>query len=143
MPVLVYSSPDAEDLVSRLRRVISGVDLNCRCRARLEGALDRFTGLEHRRQARKAIADAREQRDQIIARLAFLAEIDELTEQEADTTVFSETATLFDEIARAAGNAARSIRACVIWSQKKYNPHRSLRDEPFLANNVCESGDGI
>ena len=80
MPALVHSSPDAEDLVSRLRRVISTVDLNCQCRVRLEGALDRFTALEHRRQARQAIANAREQRDQIIARLAFLAEIDELTD---------------------------------------------------------------
>lgn len=143
MPVLVYSSPDAEDLVSRLRRVISTVDLNCRCRTRLEGALDRFTALEHRRQARKAIAGAREQRDQIIARLAFLAEIDELTEQEADTSVFSETATLFDEIAAAAGDAARSIRMCAILSQRKYKPSSPLREAQYVSDDTCESGDKI
>ncbi|MCB1495371.1 MAG: hypothetical protein KDJ86_06275 [Bauldia sp.] len=133
MPALVHSSPDAEDLVSRLRRVISTVDLNCQCRVRLEGALDRFTALEHRRQARQAIANAREQRDQIIARLAFLAEIDELTEQEPDTSVFSETAALFDEIAVAAGDAAKSVRICATLSRQKYGSAAS-RDREASAN---------
>jgi hypothetical protein len=41
----------------------------------LEGALDRFVTLEHRRQMRRALAEAREQRDLIIARLAFLDEV--------------------------------------------------------------------
>ena len=122
MPVLAYSSSDADDLVSRLRRVLSAVDLNCRCRARLEGALDRFTALEYRRQARKGIADAREHRDQIIARLAFLAEIDELTEQEPDNTVFGEIATLFDEIAAAAAVAAKAIRHSAFLAQRRYKP---------------------
>jgi hypothetical protein len=122
MPVLAYSSPDADDLVSRLRRVLTTVDLNCRCRTRLEGALDRFTALEHRRQARSAISHVREQRDQIVARLAFLAEIDEVTEQEADVTVFDEVAAIFDEIAAAATDSAKSIRICSFLANRKYKP---------------------
>jgi hypothetical protein len=118
MPVLVYSS-DADDLVLRLRRVLSTVDLDCGCRVRLEGALDRFTALEYRRQMRKALAEAREQRDQIIARLAFLAEIDEITEHEPDRTVFVEVATLFDEIGAAATGAAKAIRSTASLARKR------------------------
>jgi hypothetical protein len=110
MPMLAYSS-DTTDLVARLRRVLTGIDLDCSCRATLDGALERFTSLEYRRQMRRAIAEAREQRDQIVARLAFLAEIDEITEQEADRSVFAEVGLLFDEIGVAAAEAARVIRA--------------------------------
>jgi hypothetical protein len=60
---------------------------------------------------RRALAEARENKDQIIARLAFLAEIDELTEHEPDRTVFAEVAALFDEISVAAGEAAKAIRS--------------------------------
>jgi hypothetical protein len=110
MPVLAYSS-QKDDLVLRLRRLLSAVDLDCDCRATLHGALDRFTALEYRRQMRRALAEARENKDQIIARLAFLAEIDELTEHEPDRTVFAEVAALFDEISVAAGEAAKAIRS--------------------------------
>jgi hypothetical protein len=110
MPTLAYSS-DMTDLVARLRRVLTGIDLDCTCRVSLDGALERFTALEYRRQMRKAIADAREQRDQIVARLAFLAEIDEITEQEADRSVFAEVVLLFEEIGAAATDAARAIRS--------------------------------
>lgn len=110
MPVLAYSSLK-DDLVLRLRRLLSGVDLDCECRTALHGALDRFTALEYRRQMRRALAEARENRDQIIARLAFLAEIDEITEQELDRTVFAEVAALFDEIGAAAVEAAKAIRS--------------------------------
>src|SRR5690606_4251655 len=72
---------ESTDLIRRLRRVLSAVELDCECRTSLEGALNRFTSLEHRRLMRKALADARENKDQIIARLAFLAELDEVTER--------------------------------------------------------------
>ncbi len=110
MPALARSS-ETNDLVLRLRRVLSGVDLDCQCRVTLEGALNRFTALEYRRHVRKALAGAREQRDQIVARLAFLAEIDELTEQEPDRSVFAEVAMLFDEIGAAASEASMAIRS--------------------------------
>lgn len=98
------------DLVSRLRRVLLAVDLDCACQTRLEGALNRFTSLESRRQARNALSFARENKDQIIARLAFLAELDELTATESDQTVFDEMALLFDEIGAAAADAASAVR---------------------------------
>jgi hypothetical protein len=109
MPVLAYS-PEKDDLVARLHRLLSAVDLDCDCRAALHGALERFTALEYRRQMRRALAEARENKDQIIARLAFLAEVDEITEHERDRTVFTEVAMLFDEIGTAAADAAKAIR---------------------------------
>ena len=118
MPALAYAT-ETNDLVSRLRRVLTAVDLDCRCRTTLEGALDRFTSLEYRRQMRKALADAREQKDQIIARLAFLAELDDVTERESDRTVFEEMALLFDEISAAAASAAGAIRLTASISRGK------------------------
>lgn len=102
---------ESTDLIWRLRRVLSAVDLDCQCRTSLEGVLNRFTSLEHRRLMRKALAETREHKDQIIARLAFLAELDEITERETDRTVFEEMAILFDEIGAAAQEAARSVRS--------------------------------
>jgi len=109
MSTLIHATETA-DLVSRLQRVLASVDLDCGCRKTLEGALNRFTSLEYRRQKRKALATALEQKDQIIARLAFLAELDEITERESDQTVFEEMALLFDEIGESAANAAIAIR---------------------------------
>ena len=104
------SAVEESDLVSRLRRVLSAVDLDCQCRTTLDGTLDRFAALEYSRQMRRALADAREQKDQIVARLPFLAELDEITECEPDHTVFEEIALLFDEIGAAAASAAMAIR---------------------------------
>lgn len=103
--------PGTTDLVARLRRVILTTDLNCGCQDTLKRALDRFTALEDRRQMRGALAEAREQRDQIIAKLAFLTDLNEITEREPDRTVFEEMAILFDEICGAATEAALAIRA--------------------------------
>jgi hypothetical protein len=105
---------DADDLVSRLIHVVAENDLDCPCRTTLEEALDRFAALECRRQRRRALAEAREQRDLIIARLAFLAEIDEITEQEPDLTAFAEIAQSLDEISIAAGAGARAIRGTLL-----------------------------
>jgi len=109
---------ETTNLVLRLQRVLLAVDLDCACRARLEGALNRFTSLERRRQNRTALATAREQKDQIIARLAFLAELDEITERESDQTVFEEMALLFDEIGASAANAAAVIRLAPLATHK-------------------------
>lgn len=110
MSVLAYS-PKTSDLVSRLRRILSAAELDCACHVTIEGALNRFTALERRRQMRKALAAAREQKDQIIARLAFLAEVDEITESNPDRALFAEVAALFDEIGAAAAEAAKAIRS--------------------------------
>lgn len=116
------------DLVCRLRRVLLAADLDCQCRASLEGALNRFTSLEYRRQRRKALADAREHRDQIIARLAFLAELDEVTEGEADATIFEEMAILFDEIGDASAAAANAIRSIAFISRPERKTDAPARD---------------
>jgi hypothetical protein len=93
---------DAGDLVSRLRRDLSMVEIDCACRTTLDSALNRFSALEHRRRLLAALADARRHRDWIAAQLGFLAELDDITECESDSTVFEEMALLFDEIAAAA-----------------------------------------
>lgn len=113
------NTAEPADLVSRLRRVLLAVDLDCQCRRSLEDALDRFTSLEYRRQRREALGDAREHRDRIIARLAFLAELDEVTEGEADVTIFEEMAILFDEIGEASTGAANAIRSIALLSRRK------------------------
>lgn len=119
----LVNTAETTDLVRRLRRVLLAVDLDCQCRASLEGALNRFTSLEYRRQRRKALADAREHRDQIIARLAFLAELDEVTEGEADATIFEEMAILFDEIGDASAAAANAIRSTAFFSRRERIAH--------------------
>lgn len=101
---------DITDLVARFRRVVSSIDLDRECLTTLHGALTRFTALECRRQMRKSLAEAREKKDQIIARIAFLAELDELNESESDLSVFVEMALLFDEISGAATEAAAAMR---------------------------------
>jgi hypothetical protein len=108
MSVLSQSQP--EDLLHRLRRVLSLLHLDCECRETLDGALDRFSGLESRRQLKTALAQARRHRDWISAQLGFLADLDDITEQESDDSVFEEMAMLFDEISTAATRAAKAIR---------------------------------
>jgi len=99
----------ASDLVTRFQRVVSAIHLDCDSAVTLKRALARFAALEHTREVRRALAVASEHRDQIIARIAFLAELDELNEHEADRSVFNEMATLFDEIAAAAAGAAAAL----------------------------------
>lgn len=101
---------DAGDLVSRLRRDLSTIEIDCACRTTLDSALDRFSVLERRRRLHMGLEDARRHRDWIAAQLAFLAELDEITERESDDTVFEEMALLFDEIVATAGAAALTIR---------------------------------
>ena len=98
------------DAVDRFRRVLTGISLDCECRATLDGALDRFSAFERRRQLRDGVQQARRQRDMIASQLHFLAELDEVTEREVDRTVFEEIALLFDEIGVLAADAARAIR---------------------------------
>ncbi|MCR4265249.1 hypothetical protein [Nitratireductor sp. ZSWI3] len=98
------------DLAVRLRRLLASADLDCRCRTRLDDALDRFTALERRQALRRSLRNARRQRDWIAAQLAALAELDQITEQESDHTVFDEMALLFQEIAAEAVAAAMDLR---------------------------------
>jgi hypothetical protein len=99
------------DVALRLRRVLASVDLDCRCRTKLDEALDRFAALECRQQRRNGLREARLHRDLIVAQLTFLADIDEITDRESDASVFEEMALLFDEIATQASEAAGALRA--------------------------------
>ncbi len=109
MPNLAQAT-ESGDLVFRLRRVLTDVQLDCQCRTTLDKALDRFSVLEHRRRLRNGLRQARLQRDWIANQLRFLAELDEITERETDHTVFEEMAVLFDEIRASAASAAQVIR---------------------------------
>lgn len=100
----------ASELISRLRRVLRPEDLNCACRETLDGALDRFDQLERRRESRRRLAAARDHKERIFALLAFLSELDTLTEAESDRSVFEELALLFIEIARSAEAGAAALR---------------------------------
>lgn len=102
--------PAYADTALRLRRTLSAVELDCQCRTKLDEALDRFSTLESRRQLRNGLNEARVRRTMIVDQLAFLADIDEITELETDRTVFEEMALLFDEIANQAGKAAHALR---------------------------------
>ncbi|MCB1486322.1 MAG: hypothetical protein KDJ88_02570 [Bauldia sp.] len=97
------------DTVSRLRRVLSSVRLDCLCRATLDDALDRFLVLEHRRRLRGDLLDARRRRDWIATQLTFLADLDDLDEREVDKTVFAEMALLFEGIAAEAAKTAQAF----------------------------------
>jgi hypothetical protein len=81
------------------------------CREALDGVLDRFSDLEHKRELRNALADARRGRDWIAAQLRFLSDLDDITEHETDDSVFEEMAVLFEEISASATAAAKTIRA--------------------------------
>ncbi len=106
----VHSPSQPEDLFHRLRRILSSLHLDCECRETLDGALDRFSSLESRRQLKCALAQARRQRDWISAQVGFLDDLNDISEHEADESVFEEMAMLFDEISAAAMSAAKSIR---------------------------------
>ncbi|MGV8839816.1 MAG: hypothetical protein ACWA6X_05875 [Bauldia sp.] len=105
---------EATDLVTRFETLMSAVRLDCACEVPFRGALKRFTSLEHRRLKRKTLAEARGRKDDIIARLAFLAELETLTEGESDRSAFAESARLFNEISTAAHEAADLLRSRVL-----------------------------
>lgn len=100
----------ASELIGRLRRVLRPEELDCACRERLDGALDRFDQLELRREARRHLAAARDHKERIAALLGFLSDLDSLTEGEGDRSVFEELALLFLEIERSAQAGATELR---------------------------------
>ena len=96
--------------VRRLANVLKGVELDCECHDRLDQALARFEALENRRTAREQLANARRQRERIEAVLYFLQDLDELAPTERDHSIYTDIALLFDDIAVAANDGARSMR---------------------------------
>ena len=101
------SSPS--HLLVRVRAVVGTLDLDCRCRGKLEAALERFEALESRRQLRALILDARHQAERIAALLELVGELDTVTTDEADLGVFDEIALLFEDIGAAAARGAADM----------------------------------
>lgn len=98
-------------VIQRVRGIVGGLDLDCECRSKLDGALQRFEALEDRRQLRRLILDARHQSERIAALLDLARELDELTSEEPDLSVFEEIALLFDGMREAAALGADDMRA--------------------------------
>jgi hypothetical protein len=106
------AKPNPSHLLTRVDAVVGSLDLDCRCRGKLDAALERFETLETRRQVRALILDARHQAVHIAALLELVGELDTVTTDEADLGVFAEIALLFADIgsaaARGAGDMARA-----------------------------------
>jgi hypothetical protein len=98
--------PRASHLLTRVRAVLGNLELDCRCRGKLDAALERFESLETRRQLRAVILDARHQAERIAALLELVGELDTVTTDEADLGVFDEIALLFADIGSAAARGA-------------------------------------
>ncbi|EKS30986.1 hypothetical protein [Afipia felis] len=99
------------DLMGRLQVVLTRMDLDCNCREILSEALERFSDLESRRLSRRSLLRARDHKDRIDALLMLLSDLDQLTENEKDRTVFVEMALLFEEIGRSAEAGAAALRS--------------------------------
>jgi hypothetical protein len=89
-----------------VRAVVGSVDLDCICRGKVDEALQRFAALETRRQLRGLILDARHQAERIAALLELVGELDTLSTDETDLSVFDEIALLSDDIKAAASRGA-------------------------------------
>jgi hypothetical protein len=100
------ASPAPSPLLTRVRAVMDTLDLDCRCRGKLDAALERFEALESRRQLRGLILDARHQTERIGALLELVGELDTVSTDEADLSVFQEIALLFEDIKAAAMRGA-------------------------------------
>ncbi|MEE1609886.1 hypothetical protein [Microvirga sp. CF3016] len=96
-------------LLTRIRTVMGALDLDCRCRGKVDAALERFETLETRRQLRGLILDARHQAERIAALLELVGELDTITMDEPDLSVFTEIALLFEDISAAAARGAEDM----------------------------------
>jgi hypothetical protein len=107
-------------LMPRVRTLVSTLDLDCECRKKLDTALQRFEALENRREIRRLLLDARQQADRISALLDFAGELDTITTEEQDITVFDEIVLLFEEMKNAAARGAEDMA--------RIREHRAMRD---------------
>lgn len=96
-------------LLARVRTVMDTLDLDCHCRGKLDTALERFEALENRRQLRGLILDARHQAERIGALLELVGELDTVSTDEADLSVYQEISLLFEDIKAAAARGAEDM----------------------------------
>ena len=110
-PVTVETSENAGQLTRRIRNLIGTVALDCDCRQRVNDALQRFMTQEQQRHDRQCLLDARQHRASIAALVDLLGELEDVSWQECDLSVFAELAHIFDDIARMAalGSAAMQM----------------------------------
>jgi hypothetical protein len=114
------------NLLTRVRAVVSTLDLDCRCRGKLDAALERFETLETRRQVRAQILDARHQAERIAALLELVGELDTVATDETDLGVFDEIALLFADIRSAAARGSADMaRARRLASARSASPHEA------------------
>jgi len=115
---MIYHSPpatigldeNAGQLTRRIRNLIGTVALDCDCRQRVNDALQRFIAQEQARHDRRCLMDARQQRASIAALVDLLGELEEVSWQEGDRSVFGELAHIFDDIARMATQGANAMQ---------------------------------
>lgn len=104
------SCPAPDALVDRIRSIIGTVALDCDCRQRVNDALGRFAQMEQQRETRRHLLSSRHHRATIAALVDLLAELDEISWQEADRGVFVEFASVFEDIAIHAHRGAEDLR---------------------------------
>ncbi|WP_445504599.1 hypothetical protein [Microvirga sp. G4-2] len=109
-------------LLNRVRAVLDTLDLDCKCRGKVDAALERFEALETRRRLRGLILDARHQAERIAALLELVGELDTIGTEETDVSVFKEIACLFEDIKAAAARGAEDMMraaSCETCGQKR------------------------
>lgn len=109
-PLAIERNEDTTGLTRRIRNLISTVALDCDCRQRVNDALQRFAAQEQHRHDRQCLMDARQQRASIAALVDLLGELEDVTWQEGDRSVFAELAHIFDDIARMAAQGSAAMQ---------------------------------
>jgi hypothetical protein len=97
-------------LVKRMQTVFTGSNMDGHCREMLRSAVDRFLALEARRLSTTLLTRARDRKERIAAILTLLSELNQVTEDESDRSVFEELALLFDEISSTAVAGSAALR---------------------------------
>jgi hypothetical protein len=115
-----------------VRAVMDTLDLDCRCRGKLDAALERFEALESRRQLRGLILDARHQAERIGALLELVGELDTVrpTRRTQSFSTKSRCCSTTSGPRRCAGPKTGSVRqgsTCVAAKRADLQPVRRLR----------------
>ena len=109
-PLTIEPSADAGHLTRRIRNLIGTVALDCDCRQRVNDALQRFVTQEQQRHDRQCLMQARQHRASIAALVDLLGELEDVSWQEGDRSVFAELAHIFDDIARMAAQGSAAMQ---------------------------------
>ena len=97
-------------VIEGLRRELADAGLDCQCEDRAEHFFDQVQAIRRA----GALRDACGMRDAIAIAMVLLAELDELTADETDLSVYGEIACLFEDIADYASRGAVFSRLLAI-----------------------------